>query len=291
METIQKSLRKQNRRYAKLLLYVVGTLMLLVAAPLEVKAQGLAPNCLAIKAANPGAGDGHYIIAPAGKVFVVYCHDMAGVPREYLTLANTGGSFNYSFWGGETSNPQGGTVSTEYAKIRLDPFTLLVEIGDQTFASSVGSDCCIGITPINSMPYSVAADCHHPFSNLGNANVDLTGLPFIVDDTFVVRGFAASGCVNGDCGGDFHQVPVATAVVNLTGGGFCGGTHPGPITNFAPINNEGGFALQLKYTGDVTLGPDLCKHGGWRDFGVFKNQGDCVSFFTTGGKNEPFLPR
>lgn len=33
-----------------------------------------------------------------------------------------------------------------------------------------------------------------------------------------------------------------------------------------------------------------CKNGGWRDFtsdpGPFKNQGDCVSFFATGGKNE-----
>jgi hypothetical protein len=33
---------------------------------------------------------------------------------------------------------------------------------------------------------------------------------------------------------------------------------------------------------------DQCKNGGWRDFGsVFKNQGDCVSFVATGGKNPP----
>ena len=31
-----------------------------------------------------------------------------------------------------------------------------------------------------------------------------------------------------------------------------------------------------------------CKHGGWKSFGtLFKNQGDCVSFFATGGKNPP----
>ena len=29
-----------------------------------------------------------------------------------------------------------------------------------------------------------------------------------------------------------------------------------------------------------------CRHGGWRSFG-FKNQGDCVSFVATGGKNPP----
>jgi hypothetical protein len=30
-----------------------------------------------------------------------------------------------------------------------------------------------------------------------------------------------------------------------------------------------------------------CKKKGWRSFGVFKNQGDCVSYFATGGKNPP----
>ena len=47
--------------------------------------------------------------------------------------------------------------------------------------------------------------------------------------------------------------------------------------------------------GDITVveapplptSKDQCKNGGWRDFGVFKNQGDCVSFVATGGKNPP----
>lgn len=30
-----------------------------------------------------------------------------------------------------------------------------------------------------------------------------------------------------------------------------------------------------------------CKDDGWRSFGVFKNQGDCVSFVATRGKNQP----
>jgi hypothetical protein len=32
---------------------------------------------------------------------------------------------------------------------------------------------------------------------------------------------------------------------------------------------------------------DQCKNGGWQTFGVFKNQGDCVSYFATHGKNGP----
>ena len=30
-----------------------------------------------------------------------------------------------------------------------------------------------------------------------------------------------------------------------------------------------------------------CKNGGWRTFGIFKNQGDCVSFVATGGRKPP----
>jgi hypothetical protein len=35
---------------------------------------------------------------------------------------------------------------------------------------------------------------------------------------------------------------------------------------------------------------DECGNGGWRSFGAFKNQGDCVSFVATGGKNPPAGP-
>ena len=34
-------------------------------------------------------------------------------------------------------------------------------------------------------------------------------------------------------------------------------------------------------------GKDQCKHGGWMNYPQFKNQGDCVSFVATGGKNPP----
>jgi hypothetical protein len=32
-----------------------------------------------------------------------------------------------------------------------------------------------------------------------------------------------------------------------------------------------------------------CRKDGWKTYGVFKNQGDCVSFVATGGKNGPAL--
>ena len=35
---------------------------------------------------------------------------------------------------------------------------------------------------------------------------------------------------------------------------------------------------------------EQCKNGGWKGYGVFKNQGDCVSFVATRGKNPPGAP-
>jgi hypothetical protein len=60
-------------------------------------------------------------------------------------------------------------------------------------------------------------------------------------------------------------------------------------------------AARVNITGAVGMGAPIftetfstgvihqqCKHGGWKSFGTrFKNQGDCVSFFATRGKNPP----
>ena len=57
----------------------------------------------------------------------------------------------------------------------------------------------------------------------------------------------------------------------------------------------GGAVSGTVSSGDVVVvdAPPLptskeqCKNGGWRNFPGFKNQGDCVSFVATGGKNPP----
>jgi hypothetical protein len=38
---------------------------------------------------------------------------------------------------------------------------------------------------------------------------------------------------------------------------------------------------------DVPRTADDCKKGGWERYGIFRNQGDCVSWVVTHGKNEP----
>jgi hypothetical protein len=40
----------------------------------------------------------------------------------------------------------------------------------------------------------------------------------------------------------------------------------------------------------VSTTKEQCKHGGWREFPQFKNQGDCVAFVATQGENPPNSP-
>lgn len=59
------------------------------------------------------------------------------------------------------------------------------------------------------------------------------------------------------------------------------------------ISSYGGDSFYVAQ-GSLTATPaalptrtDQCKAGGWQQYGLFKNQGDCVSFVATGGKNQP----
>ena len=66
----------------------------------------------------------------------------------------------------------------------------------------------------------------------------------------------------------------------------------GPATTISFAGNEvrpcGGVLIDnVSVEQLLPATKDECKNGGWQDFGVFKNQGDCVSFVATGGKNKP----
>ena len=38
---------------------------------------------------------------------------------------------------------------------------------------------------------------------------------------------------------------------------------------------------------DLPLRVEECRKDGWMRFGIFRNQGDCVSFVVTDGRNAP----
>ena len=212
----------------------------------------LPESCQDIRDADSTAADGEYTIYPNGntQVFDVYCNDMASTPSEYLELINTGDSHNFAQYTAGGASP-GPNVKTSYQKIRLDPATLMVDIGDQTFATTTGflyhSSATRGnIYPVSSMPYGVAYDCKSSSSKTGVANIDLSDTPFAVIDTFSVGGHNPAGTAI------FSQ---DDQIVNLNGGGYCGGFMPSPGMNF-PFNTVGGFRLELNYIGAELLDTD-----------------------------------
>jgi hypothetical protein len=57
---------------------------------------------------------------------------------------------------------------------------------------------------------------------------------------------------------------------------------------FSPVVNQFGdlFVTDAK---SLPSTKDQCRNEGWRDYGAFRNQGDCVSFIASGGKSPPAL--
>jgi hypothetical protein len=87
-----------------------------------------------------------------------------------------------------------------------------------------------------------------------------------------------------------YRATIETALGTSTDGGRSAVSSGGIATMCGTTTTTGSFLETFV----VSTGPllptttDECKNGGFADFGgVFKNQGDCVSFVTTGGKNEP----
>jgi hypothetical protein len=54
--------------------------------------------------------------------------------------------------------------------------------------------------------------------------------------------------------------------------------------------NSVDLAFKAVFSLAVPTSQDQCRDGGWRAYGIFKNQGDCVSFVATGGRNQPSEP-
>jgi FG-GAP repeat protein len=81
----------------------------------------------------------------------------------------------------------------------------------------------------------------------------------------------------------------------LTGGGEVGAGVFGIVAIAADGNtaliggpgDTGGIGAAWPFAVNLPTSADQCKDGGWKSFGVFKNQGDCVSYVATDGGNPP----
>ena len=96
-------------------------------------------DCAGVLWRDSGAGDGTYTIQPRGhQPFEVFCDNMEGTPREYLTLDATGPGQNIASYGSGGASP-GTDVVTKFTRVRINPPTLLVDIGDLSYSTSTGS--------------------------------------------------------------------------------------------------------------------------------------------------------
>lgn len=98
----------------------------------------------------------------------------------------------------------------------------------------------------------------------------------LADDGFTSKFDATYSATISGPSGAFHD--------EGTWGGFVENQPDRGIAGF------GGSFVSTLPNGPTPLLPtskDQCKNGGWQSFGSFENQGDCVSFVASGGRNEP----
>jgi hypothetical protein len=216
--------------------------------PSEIAAPSLfASSCLELHTRRPWLGDGRYILASNNKIFTVHCHDMAGSPREYLNLARVGPNQNFSQYTAGGSS-RGTDVRTSFTKLRINPSTLVVDIGDLTFSTSVGELRHVGGPMVTSMAYGVAMACVQAFGTEGRANIDLQGMPFSIDNGFVGGGWLAAGSAT---------ISDDNKRADIVGGGLCGWHTPAPAM-YNPFNpSPGDFHLKLKCVSGVS-GTQYC---------------------------------
>ena len=99
-----------------------------------------------------------------------------------------------------------------------------------------------------------------------------------------------------------HSTYLGGSDVDLGVGIAVDGAGSGYVTGFTVSTNfpTTAGAAQTTPAGDpdafvakiatLPTSTDQCKNGGWKTFGVFKNQGDCVSFVASNGRNPPSGP-
>jgi hypothetical protein len=223
------------------------SILLCPLAATEAAAQGSFPaSCADHRAADAGAPDGAYTIyplingGPGRAVLNVYCHDMAGTPKEFLTLSKPGqtagvpfglihdlpaGFFDnsYNFSTLQANGPFACVVTT-WQKVRLHPASLQIQTDDFTFSNTV--TLCPGwqTTPVR---YGTAAGCDGSYVT-AYGNINLEGSPLRVHDNFRVdgnngRGWASPADAPSGGGNPVgHEPFLSVQDVDLGGGGSCG---------------------------------------------------------------------
>jgi hypothetical protein len=149
-----------------------------------------------------------------------------------------------------------------------------------------------------------------------------TGVTLAAGDTATITATGIWNTCGGACPTDANGIPgggqpesVAPSanggslIGSLDGGATWFGIGTGPTTISGPgtllladndyrpdvcdwcySDNSGSMTVTITVTPPAPTVPTdkaQCKDGGWKAYGIFKNQGDCVSYVVTGGRNQP----
>jgi hypothetical protein len=176
-----------------------------------------------------------YLGGALSRPFTAVCGADGGTYLSLLHLEPQANFARFAAGGAFT----GSDVVSRYAAVRferVDAGQYAVLTTDRAFAQTTGQADRPGNPSVTQVDYGSAADCVAASSMSGTGNVDLRGTPFVVEGAFAVAGFMAAGTTT---------YSPTRQVVDLTGGGFCGGNS---VVNgqlmvryCAPPLNDGGL--------------------------------------------------
>jgi hypothetical protein len=203
-------------------------------------------TCLDVRASDPDAADGEYTLfveRDPDRPWTAYCHDMDGMPATFLPLRSRDPSANASrlqVYDGDAL----AEVVTFYDRVRIDPRTLYVDIGDQTFTRQSGAAIAEDGGEVWSMPFGVAAACTADLDipTVGKASIDLGGTGFALDGSFCLR-TARDDVSNAWYSYNRTRVDLEVYADNTA---ECAVASPAPCL-VDPFNAGGGFHLPLAY--------------------------------------------
>jgi hypothetical protein len=125
-------------------------------------------------------------------------------------------------------------------------------------------------------PLTAALTVNFTVTGTAANGTDYTSIPIVA----VIASGQASTTVTVNPIDDALVESTETVIVTLQAGAYTIGARS---SDSVQITDNDGTTLPL----GMPATKDQCKKGGWQNFGVFKNQGDCVSWVATGHRNPP----
>lgn len=203
-------------------------------------------SCAEAKARLATASDGVFLIdpdldGPLYSPFAVFCADMAtAAPKEYLELRRTSQpgdakpASNFATYA--MGRPHGvwtcdcGVATTLYAKVRIDPVKLLItnDVKFGVYSNSTDRSCLASMANCpGPVAFASASSCISTNNPAGAANVDLRDTPFhvagVAGDVSMFKKYEEFNSALGYMSAGTAVIDAARKVVDLTGGGDCGG--------------------------------------------------------------------